>query len=281
VPPITRTAAPARIVAIGDLHGDLVATRAALKLGGAIDDQDKWVGKDLMVVQTGDEVDRGDDDRQIVEMFDRLADEAKAAGGAVVALDGNHETMNVLLDFRYVTEGGFRAFAGMPGLSMGDPRVERLPEKARARAAAFLPGGPMAKRLAKRPIVAVIGDTVFVHGGIAAKHVRYGLDRINREASAWMDGSSRDVPGFVTAEDGPLWLRRYSAAADSEDCRVLKETLGLIGAKRMVMGHTVQRAGISPTCDDAAWRIDTGLAKHYGGKLEVLEIKGEQVKVLR
>lgn len=281
ITPPARRPAPARIVAIGDLHGDLAATRAVLKLAGAIDDKDAWIGKDLMVVQTGDEIDRGDDDRRIIDLFDRLAGEAKAAGGAVVALNGNHEVMNVQLDFRYVTEGAYREFSGVPGAITTDPRIERLPEAQRPRAGVFLPGGPYAKKLAQRDLVAVIGDTVFLHGGLLPKHLRYGVDRMNREVRAWMDGSAREVPAIVTSEDGPIWLRRYSAAADAEDCKVLKETLALIPAKRMVVGHTVQRGGINSACDEAVWRIDVGLSKFYGGKPEVLEIKGDQVKALR
>src|SRR5690242_9803231 len=52
--------APERLVAIGDLHGDLDATRAVLRLAGAIGDGDKWTGGKLVVVQTGDQLDRGD-----------------------------------------------------------------------------------------------------------------------------------------------------------------------------------------------------------------------------
>ena len=33
-----------RIIALGDLHGDLNATRQALHLAGAIDESDHWVG---------------------------------------------------------------------------------------------------------------------------------------------------------------------------------------------------------------------------------------------
>jgi hypothetical protein len=281
VAPPQRTPAPARIVAIGDLHGDLAATRAALRLGGAVDDKDHWIGKDLMVVQTGDQIDRGDDDRAIVDLFDRLAGEARAAGGAVIALNGNHEVMNVQLDFRYVTDGAYKSFVGVPGASAMDPRLAAQPEPARARAAAFLPGGPYAKQLSHRNIIAVVGDTVFVHGGLLPKHLRYGIDRMNREVSAWMDGSAPDLATLITGEDGPIWLRRYSAATGADDCAVLKETLAMIPAKRLVVGHTVQRGGISPSCDAAVWRIDVGLSKYYGGKPEVLEIKGDEVKALR
>lgn len=276
----TRLPAPARLVAVGDLHGDLDATRAALRLAGAIDDRDHWSGGKLVLVQTGDQLDRGDGEHAILDLLDRLTDEARAAGGAVIALDGNHEVMNVQLDFRYVTDAGLKDFGELPGAGANDARLLQLPEAQRARAAAFLPGAPIARRLARRGVVALVGDTVFVHGGLLPKHVRYGLDRMNREVSAWMDGSARELPALVTGEDGPIWLRRYSAAADAEDCRVLAETLAMIPARRMVVGHTVQRGGISPACGGQVWRIDVGLARFYGGKTEVLEIAGDAVRAI-
>ncbi len=268
-------------MAIGDLHGDLEATRAVLRLAGAIDDKDRWVGGKLMVVQTGDQLDRGDGERAILDLLDRLTDEAKAAGGAVIVLDGNHEVMNVQQDFRYATPAGLWEFAGLAGADTDDPRLAALPAETRSRGAALLPGGPVAKRLAGRGIVAVVGDTVFVHGGVLPKHVRYGLDRMNREVSAWMDGRAAQPPAIVTGEDGPIWTRLYSAAPAADDCRVLGETLAMIPARRMVVGHTVQRGGISPACGEQVWRIDVGLSRVYGGKPEVLEIAGDTVKVLR
>lgn len=280
IEPLERLLAPARLVAIGDLHGDLGATRAALKLAGAIDDHDKWSGGALVVVQTGDQLDRGDGERAILDLLDRLGEEAKQQGGAVIALNGNHEVMNVQLDFRYVTAGGFKDFAGVPGALTGDPLISSLPEAQRARAAAFLPGAPYAKRLAKRPVIALVGDTVFVHGGVLPKHLRYGVPRINREVSAWMEGTASSPPAIVVAEDGPIWSRRYSAAPNTEDCKVLAETLAMIPAKRMVMGHTPQPAGISSACGETAWRIDVGMSHHYGGKPAVLEIAGDKVRPL-
>ncbi len=195
----------------------------------------------------------------------------------MLVLDGNHEVMNVSLDFRYVTPHGFADFEAVPGADT-NPRLATLPAADRARGSEFLPGGPMAKRLAKRPIVAVVGDTVFVHGGVLPKHVRYGLDRMNREVSAWMEGAAPSPPSIVTAEDGPIWTRLYSAAPGESDCKVLREALALIGAKRMVVGHTVQRGGINAACGGQVWRIDVGLSKVYGGKPEVLEIDGDQVR---
>ena len=48
-----RRPAPARIVAIGDLHGDRERTLRALRLAGAVDGQGDWSGGSLVVVQTG------------------------------------------------------------------------------------------------------------------------------------------------------------------------------------------------------------------------------------
>jgi hypothetical protein len=278
---LARRPAPARLIAIGDLHGDLTATRAALRLAGAIDEKDHWSGGPLVVVQTGDQLDRGDGERAILDLFDRLADEAKAAGGAVISLNGNHEIMNVQLDFRYVTDGGLHDFNAVSGTNLADPHLGALDPKARERAASFLPGAPYAKRLARRDTIALVGDTLFVHGGVLPKHVKYGLARINREVSAWMNGDRPAPPEIVVAEDGPIWNRRYSAAPDVEDCKVLYDALSAASAKRMVVGHTVQRGGISSGCDDRVWRIDVGLAHYYGGDSEVLEIAGDSVKKLK
>ncbi len=233
-----------------------------------------------MVVQTGDQLDRGDGERAILDLLERLTGEAREKGGAVHVLDGNHEVMTVALDFRYVTEGGFKDFVAVPGADLADPRLAALPEPSRARAAAFLPGAPYAKLLARRKTILVVGDSVFAHGGVLPRHVRYGVERINREVSAWMNGESPKAPAIVTAEDGPIWTRRYSDRTTPEDCKVLDEALAALSAKRMVVGHTVQQGGITSACGDRVWRIDVGLSHHYGGKPQVLEIKGDAVKAL-
>lgn len=274
-------AAPERVVAIGDLHGDLDATRRAFRLAGAIDANDAWVGGPLVVVQTGDLVDRGDDDRTILDLVERLKADAAQAGGQVLALVGNHEIMNVDLDFRYVTRGAFSAFADVVPTDGVAQKTSRLPAEQRGRAAAFLPGGPYAKMLAERPVVVRVGDSIFVHGGVLPKHVKTGLDGINDATSAWLRGDRRAAPKELSTEDGPLWARTYSAGPGPRECATLSETLTMLNAKRMVMGHTVQRPGISSACDDKAWRIDVGMAKHYGGPIEVLELRGDEVKVLK
>ena len=61
----------------------------------------------LTATQVGDLTDRGDNEIEIVFLFRQLTQEAKEEGGAVYVLHGNHEIMNVMGDFRYVTRGGY------------------------------------------------------------------------------------------------------------------------------------------------------------------------------
>ncbi|NVB80346.1 MAG: calcineurin [Kofleriaceae bacterium] len=253
---------PKRIVAIGDLHGDLAATRATLKVAGAIDDADKWIGGTLVVVQTGDILDRGDDESKILDLFDRLATEASAAGGAVVRTLGNHEFMNAARDFRYVTPGGMHDFGG-------------------ERTKALDPGGAWAKRLATHNVVAIVGDSVFSHAGVIGDWVTH-VDEANLAARCWLDGQAGgpDAPSPVlTSDDSPVWTRTYGLP-DAVDCAALADTLQKLGAARMVVGHTPQQTGITSACDGKLWRIDVGLSKHYGGPIQVLEISGSDAKVL-
>lgn len=62
------------------------------------------------MVQVGDQLDRGDQEVEILYFLERLQREAAAAGGALHILNGNHETMNVAGQFRYATSGGVSEF---------------------------------------------------------------------------------------------------------------------------------------------------------------------------
>jgi hypothetical protein len=49
------------------------------------------------------------------------------------------------------------------------------------------------------------------------------------------------------------------------DCAALEQALGMLpGARRMVVGHTIQEAGINSACGDRVFRIDVGLSKGCG-----------------
>lgn len=275
-----RFEATGRLIAIGDLHGDLEAARTALRLGGAIDVEDHWIGGDLVVVQTGDILDRGDDEEAIIELFQRLREEAEESGGAVHVLNGNHELMNAYRDFRYVTPGGYADFADVPVPTGVDSLMASLEPEQRPRAAAFLPGGPFARLLAQRNTVVIVGSSVFVHGGILPEHVERGLDQMNEEVRAWLRDEAPQ-PDWIRGDRSPVWTRLYSREPTVAVCDTLSSVLERVGVERMVVGHTVQRTGVTSFCGGRVWAIDVGLAAHYGGGLAVLEIREDAVRSLR
>lgn len=286
-----------RIVAIGDVHGDADAFKKSLLAAGVVDEEGNWSGGSTVLVQVGDQLDRGDGERKIYETLFHLQDTAPVNGGAVHILLGNHEIMNVEMDFRYVTAGGFADFQRNGGvkelpkqskLRIPPPvakTINQLPVNWRARAKALSPGGPLAVELARRAQIAVIiGDNVFVHGGLAPRHLTFGgkaetvalktLEGINSECRDFMLGL-RQRPMVLRGAQSPVWMRDYSRPVvrpASDTCRMLAQTLKMINVKRMIVGHTPQERGINAACSGRVWRIDTGMSAAYGGVPEAIEI---------
>ena len=290
-----------RLVAIGDLHGDFLALVKAFKLAGVLADDGAWCGGSTVVVQVGDVLDRGDDELACVRKLKQLAKQARAQGGDVIVMNGNHEIMNVMGDFRYATPGAFeecrryaekkRARAAARGeLDASDDARDEDDEMAgvRARQALFRPGGEFARWFAKNPTVLVVDGTVFAHAGVDASHAEYGFDRINREVMEWMQGKTKMPPKQVLESDGVVWTRDYGgkdagnpAGNDAKFCRRLEEALEAADAKRLVVGHTPQTTGVNSGCKGTVWRVDVGASRGiYGGTVQVLEIVNGRVRVL-
>lgn len=271
---------PERIVAIGDLHGDMLATRTALRLAGAIDSSDHWIGGKLVVVQTGDLLDRGNDEVAMLALFRQLAAEAARAGGAVKVLNGNHELMQAYFDFRYTTDSGFRSFADTTGIGSVSDIPDKVKPEQRGRALAFHPGRNEAMELAARPLILIEGSSVFVHGGVLPWHAARGIDSLNAEASAWLRGKIPQPDWIKGSDRSPVWTRLYSKEPDQAACDSARLVLNTLGVKRMVVGHSIQKGGITSYCNGAVWAIDVGMSAFSGGKVQVLEIRGDSVRTL-
>jgi hypothetical protein len=272
-----------RIVAIGDVHADMNAFRRALRAAGAIDARDEWVGGALTIVQLGDLIGRSDDEKEVLDYFFDLQRRARKAGGTVHALIGNHEVFGGRLDNQAVGPNPFSGWEQLAGLKRDDPRLRHLPPHARARGAALMPGGPYAVQIAELPVVLKIGGTVFAHGGIVPRWARYGVDRINREVRDWLRGAGDEPDSTLGVDDGDrvMWTRQFSSNVTPADCEVLAESLTILGARRMVVAHTVHEE-ITPRCDERVWAIDVGMSRAYGGRVAVLEIVDDsQLRILR
>ncbi|KAM1753365.1 hypothetical protein ACFX12_005957 [Malus domestica] len=259
-PPTFVSAPGRRIVAVGDLHGDLGQTRCALETAGVLspDGEDVWTGGETVLIQLGDILDRGEDEIAILSLLRSLDMQAKAEGGAVFQVNGNHETINVEGDFRYVDTGGFdecldfleylddnrddweEAFVGWVGVSKRMKEERKMPQNywdpwnlvrkqkgVIARSILLRPGGPLARELARHAVVLKVNDWVFCHGGLVPQHVTYGVERMNREVSDWMRGLVEidDNPHFpfvaTRGYDSVVWNRLYSRdTSDLDDYQI-------------------------------------------------------------
>jgi hypothetical protein len=104
---------------------------------------------------------------------------------------------------------------------------------------------------------------------------------MNEETQKWMRGDTDKAPEILETPTSPIWSRDYSDGQPSaRSCAALGRVLSMLKAQRMVVGHTVQKDGITSGCNDRVWRIDVGMAKHYGGKPQVLEITDGKVRSL-
>lgn len=239
----------ARLVAIGDIHGDLSLAIRSLKLANVIslDIPDNitdlrrvnWTGGDTFVVQLGDQIDRvrpsklfnslctEDDedlfedegsDLKIIYLFEKLNLQAQQYNGALISILGNHELMNVDGDFRYVSPKEFREFGNRFNGNL--EYNSSLPYGYKERKAAFVPGGVISKKLATtRYSIIQVGKWLFVHGGITGEIAKsYSLQRINEHIRRWLLGDTsgenmHHVHNLYHRDDdehSPFWSRLYS-----------------------------------------------------------------------
>lgn len=270
-----------RVVVIGDIHGDLGAARDAFALAGGINESGDWIGGDLVIVQLGDSIGRSYEDRQVLDFLLAVRRKAADEGGAVHLLIGNHEIFGARLELRWVHERAYEAFEEIPGLDVDNPLLAEIATERRARCAALMPGGPYARQLAEFPVVLRLGDTIFVHGGVTPYWAEYGVDRINAEVARWFAGETEQPESAQGMDPGNLddnvtMSRHFSSEVGESDCAMLEESLSMLGAKRMIVAHTVQDS-ITARCDDRVWAVDVGMSRYYGGEVQVLEIVNDEV----
>lgn len=201
--------APARVIAVGDVHGDYDAFVALLQRSGLLDAKLRWSGRNAVLVQTGDILDRGPKDRDVMDLLMRLEKEAAKKGGRVVVLLGNHEVMNLIGDLRYVSPATYASYADKNSEKRRQSAWKEYAEFQQARAKernepltitpemekawmgahppgyferldAFGPEGKYGRWLRSHSAVAQIGASIFLHGGISPALASVGVEAINK-----------------------------------------------------------------------------------------------------
>ena len=189
-----------RVVAMADIHGAYDAMVTTLQNVDVLGDDLGWTGEQTHLVIVGDILDRGPKSRAAMDLLMRLEGEAEAAGGRVHVLIGNHESMILTGDMRYVSAPEYEAFAGEADpderARWFDLYVERhsggadalrgkfekdYPPGYFAMRRAFRAGGHYGQWLLQKNIIAVINGTAFVHGGLPPVVEQMGLAGVNQK----------------------------------------------------------------------------------------------------
>ena len=265
-----RRSAQRRLVVVGDLNGAADALIEILRGTGLVDAKLSWSGGGAELVQVGDLFNRGGGARRAFTLLLRLQREARRVGGKVTVLLGNHEVMTALGNEAYCTEEEYLAFAQPSERKAWAKRVQRAarriymsrsssgriqPFEPRLAAWKVLnapgqaalrrelgPKGKLGRALRKLPVAHLAGDLVCVHGGILPHFAEHGIEGLNELAeSEWATAKKRYVDlkrrSLFRNPEGPLWDRSL-ARGGREALSLLKRSLRLLGAERMVVGHT-------------------------------------------
>jgi hypothetical protein len=225
---------PARssIFVVADTHGEFAALAQLLEAHRVVDARLRWsFGRGHLVV-LGDVFDRGPNHTEILWLLYQLEAEAAKAGGGVHLVLGNHETMVMMGDLRYL-HPKYVESARVLGVE-----YYRL----------FDAHSVLGQWLRSRPAVLRINRHLFLHAGISRALVerQFTLTDINATIRKTLEGSltepERDIARLLMTTDGPLWYRGFFAAhedfktATSED---VDSALKQFAVDRIIIGHTI------------------------------------------
>lgn len=243
------------IIIIGDIHGDFKRLKNILLNENVITNNLEWIKEDTIVIQLGDQIDSANrnqmisewemiKDVEVLNFTDLLSKLAKTKNSHFISIIGNHELMNFLGDFSYVSQN-----------SSYSERQKHFEKK-----------GIYNNILANRPIVVKINDLIFCHAGITKKH----LDICNKNNKdlfyinkIWYNlltnkTNKEDVEiinKIILDNDGILWTRELQSKED------LNYILSSLNCNYMFVGHnTVDKI----TLNNNVWYVDNGISRAYG-----------------
>jgi len=267
-----------RLVVVGDIHGDIRRFKDILIDAKVINNNIEWIAepKNTIVIQMGDQVDSINRDPALadwevlpdVEMIyftDLLNKIARSKGGRVISLIGNHELMNTIGNYSYVSSNSLNG-----GI--------------RKRHDLFRPDGELSAILSQRPIVVKIGCLLFCHAGLTLGHLdvltKYNKD-ISYLNSIWKNFIKNNAilvedkeifETIILANEGILWTRDLN---EPDDIVKLLERLGCI---YMFVGHTV--VDRIKLINNRIWYTDTGISRAFGNtSYQYIDISNNQINI--
>ncbi|MBC6994723.1 metallophosphoesterase [Neolewinella lacunae] len=219
-----------KVAALSDIHGQYETARKLLQAQGIIDEERNWAFGEGHLVIVGDVFDRGDQVNATLWMIHDLQQQAEAAGGKVHFLLGNHETMVLAGDIRYIHKRYLLTTA------LVRKSYQSL----------YGPDTYLGRWLRSLPLTVRINNVVYVHGGFSPDLLKEvsTLQKINDTYHEHLIDvnptvATCDSPKLklLHGANGPLWYRGYFVDSDFTD-RDVDRILKKVEAEHLVVGHT-------------------------------------------
>lgn len=279
------------ILILPDLHGAYSKTINILRFSNLINNNNEWIGGNTYIVCLGDIFDscrkncltskeQYNDDKSDIELLIillKLSEEAKKCGGRIFFLYGNHEILNFIKDYRYVSmkdllypdenlikhlkNKDFLEAINLIKKLSNKINVNNLDSGIKFRSRLF---EKISNLIAENFKVAIIIDkNIFTHAGLLPDLKKYSknnkidnnfLNDLNKSVYKWLIGQSNGksllfndtqslMYTIIYNEISPLWTREYgfldkNLNENDIKCSKLLSVLNDLGLDNMFIGHT-------------------------------------------
>src|SRR6187402_863187 len=247
-----------KMLVISDIEGNFEALRKLLQGNKVIDENFNWTyGKDHLVL-AGDFVDRGTMVTEVLWLIYSLEEKAKAAGGYVHYILGNHEIMNMSDELDYVQERYIQH-----AQLMNKPYMQL-----------FGANSEIGRWLATKNVIERVGNTLFTHGGVSGylNNLNISLKELNEITRPfYTDTTYRykdDRLNLIFSDFGPFWYRNYYKAPRANPQQI-DSTLDIYNVRNITTGHTIIANEIRSLYNGKVFNVDV---HHAEGRSEALLI---------
>lgn len=218
------------ITAIADIHGDYERAVELLAQVNLVDKNGRWIGGTNTLVCTGDSVDRGEFGWKVLQWFFCLEQEAKAAGGQVIHLTGNHDAWMVAEVWN--------------ALRVGE-KFKRIGYDSHRMDIMYLVKHPVLFEWYRtRPLICRVGTTLFQHADSYIYTLAESLQKDGLGGDELLKHINTTGVKLLSREHTALKLGdEITHARDWENREDLIQTyLNIMGAERVVHGHTAHNS---------------------------------------
>ncbi len=242
---------------ISDIEANFRAFRQLLQGNSIIDENFNWTFGNGHLVLTGDFVDRGEQQTEVLWLIYSLEEQAKAAGGYVHYILGNHEIMNLSGDLRYLHPKYV-----LNSNLLEEGYVSLLGENSE-----------LGRWLRTKNVMEKVGDILFCHAGIssAVNNMDFSTSKINKLVKPYYADTTYQYStpeiDVLYGDLGPFWYRGYYHGVRASIAQV-DSTLSIYKVKHITTGHTVVADTISVLYNGKVINTDVHHAKgHIEGLL--------------